>query len=222
MWVPVWLFLIGQRRNSSYVAMTESEVLKEPSTKNGVLSKIIPYCFEASAVISERKFSPSYKDKILASTFSKPNLKESLVFGILSSLSLPKAWTSNFNKVVPLDLPPALEASTDWVVEVLSDVSGTSSQNTSQNVTSTFVVWNTTIGNGESQSSDVIGQDSVSGVDTVNIFSTKLTSVVSGAGDFLDSLEQRLENISVVVGRDILQDRHQSFKTHTGVNVLGW
>ncbi|GKT91710.1 uncharacterised protein [Colletotrichum tofieldiae] len=113
------------------------------------------------------------------------------------------------------------EEGTDLSVEVLASVANTTTQNSADDVSATVVVWNGTVGHGEGQKADVISNDTVSGVNAINVVSAVLVSVRPGAGDLLYSLEQRGEDIGSVVGDGVLESRHEALKAHTGIDVLG-
>lgn len=67
----------------------------------------------------------------------------------------------------------------------------------------------------------MVGDDSISSIDTVFVFITKLAFIRSCASKLLDLGEYRGENVGVVVGRDVVEYRNKSFETHTSVYVLG-
>jgi hypothetical protein len=66
----------------------------------------------------------------------------------------------------------------------------------------------------------MVSQHSVSGVNTVHILLAKLSSVFPSAGHLLNLLEQAGEDVGVVVAVYVLETRHQSLETHTGIDVL--
>lgn len=67
----------------------------------------------------------------------------------------------------------------------------------------------------------MVGDDSISSVDTVFVFITKLAFIRSCASKLLNLGEYGSENVGVVVGRDVVEYRNKSFETHTSVYVLG-
>lgn len=67
----------------------------------------------------------------------------------------------------------------------------------------------------------MVGDDSISSIDTVFVFITKLAFIRSCASKLLNLGEYRGENVGVVVGRDVVEYRNKSFETHTSVYVLG-
>mmetsp|Transcript_7607 Transcript_7607/g.18630 ORF Transcript_7607/g.18630 Transcript_7607/m.18630 type:complete len:237 (+) Transcript_7607:1524-2234(+) len=93
--------------------------------------------------------------------------------------------------------------------KILSSVPNSTSEDSSQDVTSSIVRRNSSIGNGETQRSDVIGNDTVGHVDKSLVFlGTNFSSVGTwGPRQNTNFFEKRLEDIRVVIRIDTLQDR---------------
>jgi hypothetical protein len=81
----------------------------------------------------------------------------------------------------------------------------------------TSIARHTSISNSKRQGTNVISNHSVRSINVINIISTNEASVLtSGLGAYsLDGGEQLLEQINVVVGSLVLQDRSHSLKTST-------
>mmetsp|Transcript_25502 Transcript_25502/g.54394 ORF Transcript_25502/g.54394 Transcript_25502/m.54394 type:complete len:414 (+) Transcript_25502:1750-2991(+) len=108
--------------------------------------------------------------------------------------------------------------------EVLSSISHRAPQYSPENVTTSVVRWNGSIGDGKTQGSDVIGDDSIGHIhESIVLLRTDLASVWSGSSrQHPNFFEKRLKDIRVVVGIDTLQDRGQSLESHTRIDVLRW
>ena len=63
----------------------------------------------------------------------------------------------------------------------------------------------------------MIGDNAISRVFQI----IQLARIRRRAGDFLNRLEDRRENVGVVVARLVLQHRRDAFEAHAGVDVLG-
>lgn len=105
------------------------------------------------------------------------------------------------------------EEVSDVDAELLAGVACTTSKNSPKNVPSTNAIRNSTVAQGHGKRSDVISDNSVGGVDPICIFSTKFALVWSDLRQLLDLVEERGENIGVVVGSNVLQNRNQSLVT---------
>jgi hypothetical protein len=105
-------------------------------------------------------------------------------------------------------------------LEVLAGIAGASSQDSSHDISAANVVRYATVGNGEGHHADVIGDDSVGGIDAIGVLLAKLGVVGAGTRDFLDLLKQRCEDVGVVVGHLLLQQADQALEAHASVDVL--
>ena len=122
---------------------------------------------------------------------------------------LDESWENGGEELADLD------------IEVLAGVAGTTTENATDNISTTVVVWNTSIGNGEGEETNVISNDTVGSINSINIVLSVLVSVLASLGNLLDLLEERVENIGIVVGSLILKDRDETLETHTSIDVLG-
>lgn len=66
----------------------------------------------------------------------------------------------------------------------------------------------------------MVRNHSVSGIHAVLVVSTELAGICGCASEFLDLGKDRGEDVSVVVGSDVMKDRHQTLEAQTGVDVL--
>ena len=105
-------------------------------------------------------------------------------------------------------------------VEVLPGVASTSAENTANDVAAADVVGGSAIGNGEGKETDMVGNNTVGGVNAIDVVLTVLVGVIPGTGNLLDLGEERSEDIGSVVGRLILEGGHQALEAHTGIDVL--
>ena len=67
----------------------------------------------------------------------------------------------------------------------------------------------------------MVGNNSVSGVDTIYILVSEFTGVVPRTGQFLDFGENWGEEVGVIVGSDIVKHRHETLEAETSVDVFG-
>ena len=67
----------------------------------------------------------------------------------------------------------------------------------------------------------MIGNDSVSGINTVLVVVSELALVRSSTGQFLDFGKDGGEDVSVVIRSDVVEDRDQTLESHTGIDVFG-
>ena len=106
--------------------------------------------------------------------------------------------------------------------KILSSISYRTSQDTSQHIPSSIIGRDSSIGNGKTQGTNVIGNDSVGHVLVSNIVRSDLSRVGFWiARQCLDFFKERLKDIRVVVGIDALQNTSQALKPHPGIDVLG-
>src|SRR5579864_5873342 len=108
----------------------------------------------------------------------------------------------------------------DGCIKSFPDVTGTSSENTSQDISSLFRSRNTAVGNCESQGSYMICDDSVRGINSINVIGTFLPCIWSRSRKFLNPRKQRREHIGIVVGHLVLKYRDKSFETHASIDVF--
>lgn len=113
------------------------------------------------------------------------------------------------------------EESTNLDTKFVAGITHTSSQHASKDISSAVLIRNTAVGDGNSQSSDVIRDDSIGSVDTVFIFVTKFAFIRSCASKLLNLGKYGSENVCIVVGRDVVEYGNKSFETHSSVYVLG-
>mmetsp|Transcript_26999 Transcript_26999/g.46257 ORF Transcript_26999/g.46257 Transcript_26999/m.46257 type:complete len:567 (+) Transcript_26999:1285-2985(+) len=104
--------------------------------------------------------------------------------------------------------------------EHLLAVAHRAAQDTAQNIAAAFVTGHGTVGDGEGQGADVVSDHSVGHVDQSDILGTKLAFVGAAVGDLSDGLEDRGEDVGVIVGLVALQNRGEALETHAGVDVL--
>mmetsp|Transcript_51491 Transcript_51491/g.85529 ORF Transcript_51491/g.85529 Transcript_51491/m.85529 type:complete len:613 (+) Transcript_51491:698-2536(+) len=80
------------------------------------------------------------------------------------------------------------------------------------------------VSEGDEEGADVVSDDTVSGVEVLvgGIVSAVLARVrVGGAGHFLDTPEDLLEHVDVVVAHLLLQNRRDPLQSHSSVDVFG-
>ena len=112
------------------------------------------------------------------------------------------------------------EEGTNLGVEVLPGIASTSAENTANDVAAADVVGGSAVGNGEGEETDMVGNNTVGGINTIDVVLTVLVGIFPGTGDFLDLGEERSEDVGSVVGGLVLEGRHQSLEAHTGIDVL--
>ncbi len=66
----------------------------------------------------------------------------------------------------------------------------------------------------------MVGEDAVGGVDVALVLGAELAAVLPGTGKFVDRVEVGAEEVGVVVGADVVQDRDEALEAHAGVDVL--
>lgn len=66
----------------------------------------------------------------------------------------------------------------------------------------------------------MIRDDPVRGIHAIHVLLPKLARVRPCTRHFLDLSEDRAEDVGVVVGTDVLEDRDEPLETHAGVDVL--
>ena len=66
----------------------------------------------------------------------------------------------------------------------------------------------------------MIGDDSISGVNSIYVLRAQFTGVRSRSGQLLDFVEEGSKDVGVVVGSLVLQYRDESLESHSGVDVL--
>ena len=76
------------------------------------------------------------------------------------------------------------------------------------------------VGDGEGQSANVVGDDSVRHVLLADVLGAELTGVGLRAGDGLDGVKDGHEHVGVVVGHLTLEDGREPLEAHAGVDVL--
>ena len=81
----------------------------------------------------------------------------------------------------------------------LSCIPSTSTKNSAEDVSTANVIGHATITQRKGEGSDVISDDTVRGVDTIGIFCTEFPLVWPDASQFLDLVEYRGEDVSVVI-----------------------
>mmetsp|Transcript_79385 Transcript_79385/g.230479 ORF Transcript_79385/g.230479 Transcript_79385/m.230479 type:complete len:459 (-) Transcript_79385:73-1449(-) len=95
-------------------------------------------------------------------------------------------------------------------------------QHPPQHVAAALVGGGCAVGEGDGQRADVVRDHAVCHVAVVGILVTHLACVLLvGARHLLDCLEDRLEDIGVVVAALVQQDRRDAFQAHAGVDALG-
>ena len=99
--------------------------------------------------------------------------------------------------------------------EGLASVADRSSENPAQHVAPTVRAGHRTVGDGGRQASRVVGQDSIGHV----VACFKNAFVGGRITGLPDLLEDRCPEIGVVIAALVLQHRHQSFESHSGVDV---
>merc|ERR1712130_512606 len=88
-----------------------------------------------------------------------------------------------------------------------------------QNVTTAHVTRQHAIRDGQRDSTDVIGHNTVRGIASRHVLLGVLAFVGRGLGDLLDASEELLEQINLVIGLLVLENRDETLQTHTGINV---
>ena len=81
----------------------------------------------------------------------------------------------------------------------LPGIPSTSPENPAEYISTANIVGNTTIAQRKGEGSDVISNDTICGIDPIDIFCTKFTLVRSDSSHFLDFVEYRSEDISVII-----------------------
>lgn len=112
------------------------------------------------------------------------------------------------------------EKGPDLDAKLATGISSASSQDSSKDVTTTDIAGHTSVADGDGQGPDVIGQDSVGGIESVLVVLAELARVGSSAGHLLDLVKVGLEDVGVVVGFHVLQARDESLEPHPGVDML--
>mmetsp|Transcript_48588 Transcript_48588/g.72100 ORF Transcript_48588/g.72100 Transcript_48588/m.72100 type:complete len:556 (-) Transcript_48588:787-2454(-) len=109
-----------------------------------------------------------------------------------------------------------------FALQNLLAVTNGAAQNAAEDVVAPVVAGDSTIGDRESQSSDVVGQHTVSHVDVSDVLGTNLALVHRDtlAAQSFDRAEDASENVGVVVGAKVLQDRRDALETHASVDRL--
>lgn len=113
------------------------------------------------------------------------------------------------------------EKGPDLDAKFAAGISSTSSQDSSEDVTSSDIAGHTSIADGDRQRPHVICQDSVGGIETVLVVLAELARVRSSAGHLLNLVKVRGEYVGVIVGLYVLQARDESLETHSSVDMLG-
>ncbi|KAI5309940.1 hypothetical protein KEM55_002081 [Ascosphaera atra] len=113
------------------------------------------------------------------------------------------------------------EEAPDVDAQVLAGISCASAEDAADDVAAALVVWWGAVGDGETQGADVVGDDSVGGVDAICVLGGELAGVRADAGDLADLVEQGGEDVGVVVGGLVLEDGHETLVAHAGVDVFG-
>jgi hypothetical protein len=104
--------------------------------------------------------------------------------------------------------------------KLFANVARSPTQNTTQHVSPADVARDSTVADGECQGPDVIGDDSVGGVNPVNVVLAELAGVWPSVGELPNSCEEGYEDVRVVVGALVLENGDKAFETHAGVDVL--
>lgn len=113
------------------------------------------------------------------------------------------------------------EEGADGDAELFADIAGSPAKHTAENVTPADVAGHAAIADGEGEGADVVGDDAVGGVDSVDILLAELAGVRASVGELLDAGEEGEEDVGVVVGSLVLEDRDETLESHSSVDVLG-
>jgi hypothetical protein len=109
----------------------------------------------------------------------------------------------------------------DGDTKLLAGVPRPTTEDTPEDITASDIVGHASVTEGESQGSDVIRNNTVSSVNSVNILRSELSSVIPSTSQLLDFGEYGGEDVGVVVGALILDDGYETLEAHASVDVLG-
>ena len=98
--------------------------------------------------------------------------------------------------------------------------SRSSAKDSPKDVATPNVVGNATVTESEGECADVICNDTVGGIDAVLVFIAELARVWPNPSQLLDLLEEREENVRVVVRTLVLDNGDETLEAHAGVNMF--
>ena len=101
--------------------------------------------------------------------------------------------------------------------ERLAAVTDGATEDSSENVSTTVRARRGTVGDRGHQTTRVIGDDAIRDVDGI----LEVSAIGAGAADVGDPVKDSCEQIGVVVAATILENRHQAFESHAGIDVPG-
>lgn len=83
-----------------------------------------------------------------------------------------------------------------------------------------YLVRDTAVRHRKGEGAGVVSEDTVGHVDAVDVLGTNLARVRASTGALLDGLKEVREQVRVVVGHLVLEDRRQALETHAGIDAL--
>lgn len=102
----------------------------------------------------------------------------------------------------------------------LPRIPSTSAKNSAEDIPTANIVRDTTVAQREGKGSDVIGDNTIRGVNTICILCAEFSLIWPGTSQFLDFVEYWDEDVGVVIRAFVLNDGDQSLETHTSIDMF--
>lgn len=68
----------------------------------------------------------------------------------------------------------------------------------------------------------MVSNNAVGSVDAIDVFCAELVSVWACTAKLLNLVHDWVEDVCIIVGQLVLEDRDDTFETHASVHVFGW
>lgn len=88
------------------------------------------------------------------------------------------------------------------------------------NITTTFLIWFSFVAEDNSQCSNVVCNDSISHINSIGVLAPNFACVWTNAGVLMNCIEDRNEQVCVIIGGFLLHNSNHTLKTHATINVF--